>query len=402
MIYRILFRLFLQRIDAETAHAIASWGLRVAMATPGLGAAIARACAARDPQLNVVALGRRFPSPLGVAAGVDKDASWFEGLGALGFGYVEVGTVTALPQAGNPRPRIHRLLPERALLNRMGFPNNGAKAAADRLRRRTGQTIVGANVGKSKAVPVEDAGADYRTSVRDLATSADYVVINVSSPNTPGLRQLQAADLLRPLVRDVQSELTAAAVRMPILIKIGADLSNDQLDAVADLSLALGLDGIVAVNTTVDRSGLEASRLGVASIEGGGVSGAPLKARALEVLRHLYGRVGSDLVLISVGGIETADDAWQRILAGATLVQAYTGFIYGGPAWPRRVNRALARRVREAGRASIQDLVGAEVAPGDRERTNGTGPGSLLSDQPGVVPAGAEAKLIGPDAHLVP
>ena len=284
----------------------------------------------------------------------------------------------------------------------MGFPNNGAKAAADRLRRRTGQTIVGANVGKSKAVPVEDAGADYRTSVRDLATSADYVVINVSSPNTPGLRQLQAADLLRPLVRDVQSELTAAAVRMPILIKIGADLSNDQLDAVADLSLALGLDGIVAVNTTVDRSGLEASRLGVASIEGGGVSGAPLKARALEVLRHLYGRVGSDLVLISVGGIETADDAWQRILAGATLVQAYTGFIYGGPAWPRRVNRALARRVREAGRASIQDLVGAEVAPGDRERTNGTGPGSLLSDQPGVVPAGAEAKLIGPDAHLVP
>lgn len=395
MIYRTFFRLFLQRIDAELAHAAASWGLRAAMATPGLGAAIRRALAARDPRLDVVALGRRFPSPLGVAAGVDKNANWFESLGALGFGYVEVGTVTALSQEGNMRPRVHRLIPERALVNHMGFPNHGAKAVANRLRRRTGRTIVGVNVGKSRAVPVEDASADYRASVRELAPSADYVVINVSSPNTPGVRELQAVDLLRPLVRDVQSELEAAAVPVPILIKIGADLSNDQLDAVADLSVALKLDGIIAVNTTVDRGGLGASRHAAASIKGGGLSGAPLKARALQVLRRLYGRVGNDLVLVSVGGIETPDDAWQRILAGATLVQAHTGFIYGGPAWPRRMNRGLAQRVRDAGQASIQHFVGAETnASRDRECANGNGPGSPTSDAPADAQARPGAQVV--------
>lgn len=396
MIYRIFFRLFLQRIDAEVAHAIASRALRTATAIPGLGAAIRRVLAARDPRLDVGALGRRFPSPLGVAAGVDKDASWFESLGDIGFGYVEVGTVTALSQEGNPRPRVHRFVPERALLNQMGFPNPGAKVVAKRLRRRTGRTIVGVNVGKSRLVPVKDAGDDYRASVRELAPSADYIVINVSSPNTPGLREMQAVDLLLPLVRDVQSELEAGAARVPVLVKIGADLGDDQLDAVADLCLTLGLDGIVAVNTTVDRSGSAAFRDRAASIEGGGVSGAPLKARALHVLRHLYGRVGNDLVLISVGGIETPDDAWQRILAGATLVQAYTGFTYGGPAWPRRINRALARRVRDGGRASIQDFVGAEAnAPCRTERTNGTGPGSRLHRTGVRAPRGGDSRPPG-------
>jgi dihydroorotate dehydrogenase len=358
VIYRLLFRLVLRRVDPEVAHALASRGLRAATRMPRVGALIRRVFAPRDPRLEVRALGRTFPSPLGVAAGVDKDASWFEALGALGFGHVEVGTVTAVPQEGNPRPRVVRLIPDRALLNRMGFPNPGADVVAARLRRRTGRTIVGVNIGKSKAAPVEEAGDDYRASVRRLASLVDHLVLNVSSPNTPGLRDLQEAELLGPLVSDVRAELEAAGTRVPLLVKIGPDLADDRIDAIADLAAALRLDGIVAVNTTVDRSGLVSS----ASIEGGGVSGAPLKARSVEVLRRLYSRVGDDLVLISVGGIETPDDAWERILAGATLVQAYTGFVYGGPAWPRQINRALSRRVSRAGGKSIQDLVGTGAA----------------------------------------
>jgi dihydroorotate dehydrogenase len=395
VIYGLFFRLFLQRMDAELAHAIASRALRAATVIPGVGAMIRRVLAVRDTQLEVRALGLTFPSPLGVAAGVDKDASCLESLGALGFGYVEVGTVTALAQEGNPRPRVFRLASDRALLNKMGFPNPGADVVADRLRWRTGRTIVGVNVGKSKAAPMEDAGADYRASVRRLAPFSDYVVINVSSPNTPGVREMQAVDLLRRLVSDVRSELEASCTEVPILIKIGPDLTDDELDAVAELAVTLGLDGIVAVNTTVDRGGLVASRDAAASIDGGGISGAPLKTRALEVLKKLYARAGNDLVLISVGGIETPDDAWQRILAGATLVQTHTGFIYGGPAWPRRMNRVLTRRVREAGHSSIQELVGAGAdAPYTRKRTKGPGPGSLKSDGLDVMPANPEAKVV--------
>jgi dihydroorotate dehydrogenase len=276
----------------------------------------------------------------------------------------------------------------------MGFPNPGAEVVADRLRRRTGRTVVGVNIGKSKAAPVEHAGADYRASVRRLAPVSDYVVINVSSPNTPGVREMQAVDLLGALVSDVRSELEASGTEVPLLIKIGPDLSDEELDAVAELAVTLGLDGIVAVNTTVDRSGLVASRDAAASVDGGGVSGAPLKTRALEVLKRLYARVGDDLVLISVGGIETPDDAWERILAGATLVQAYTGFIYGGPAWPRRMNAALARRVHEAGRSSIQELVGAGVdARFDEKGSNGPAPQSPTSGGLDVMPASAEAKV---------
>jgi dihydroorotate dehydrogenase len=395
VIYRFFFRLFLQRIDAELAHAIASRALRTVTAIPGARAVTRRVFVVRNARLKVRALGLTFPSPVGVAAGVDKDASWFESLGVLGFGYVEVGTVTAVAQEGNPRPRVFRLAPDRALLNKMGFPNPGADVVADRLRRRAGRTIVGVNVGKSSVAPAEKVGADYRTSVRRLAPFSDYVVINVSSPNTPGLREMQAVDVLRPLVSDVRSELEASGTKVPILIKIGPDLSDAEVDAVAELAVTLRLDGIVAVNTTVDRSGLVASRDAAASIDGGGVSGPPLKTRALDVLTRLYARAGNDLVLISVGGIETPDDAWERILAGATLIQAHTGFVYGGPAWPRRMNRALTRRVRETGRSSIQDLVGAGVdAPSDGKCSNGSAPGSLPSDGLDVIPGSAEAKVV--------
>jgi dihydroorotate dehydrogenase len=300
-----------------------------------------------------------FPSPLGVAAGVDKGATWYEELGALGFGFVEVGTVTARPQRGERKPRIVRIPERRALINKMGFPNPGAAAVRKRLGKRTGTTIVGVNVGKSKLAPLDDAPADYGATVRALARSADYIVLNVSSPNTPRLREMQAASLLRPLVIEVQAELDALDARVPLLLKVSPDLHDDELDAIAGLALELGVDGIVAVNTTVSRAGLPPTTTpAVDRLDGGGLSGSPLKTRALEVLERLYARVGDELVLIAVGGIETPDDAWERIRAGATLIQANTGFVYGGPGWPAQMNRALRRRVHEAGASSIQDLVG--------------------------------------------
>jgi dihydroorotate dehydrogenase len=399
LIYRLLFRLVFQRIDAERTHALAARALRLAVGIPFIRAAMRRRLVPRDPALSVRALGLTLPSPLGVAAGVDKDASWFDGLGLLGFGYVEVGTVTARPQAGNPGRRVLRLPADRALLNRMGFPNAGAEAVGRRLERRlpgpgdegmdgrlddraapgiagvnareapltvgvnsrtAGSVIVGVNVGKSRAASLDEADADYRSAVRRLAPLCDYLVVNVSSPNTPGLRELQSLERLRSLLAAVRGELAEIGCERPLLVKIAPDVADDELDALADLALSLSLDGIVAVNTTVDRTVLTpASRAAAEQVEGGGVSGAPLRTRALEVLERLYARVGTNLVLISVGGIGTPEDAWQRILAGATLVQAYTGFVYGGPAWPASVNRELARRVRAAGKSSIQELVGA-------------------------------------------
>jgi dihydroorotate dehydrogenase len=356
LIYRFLFKAVLQRIPAEVAHTLAAEVLRVMTAIPGGRAALRRAFQAKDPSLQVEALGLTFPSPLGVAAGMDKSVNWFEGLGALGFGFVEVGTVTAQRQRGNPGVRVWRLIEDRAVLNRMGFPNPGARVAARRLRRRSGQTIVGANIGKSKAVPIEVAGPDYRASAYQLAPLADFLVLNVSSPNTPDLRQLQEAQPLRALIADVRDELRAVDAGVPLLLKIGPDLSNEEIDSIADLAVECKLDGIVATNTTIERDGLVSDP--ALWTHEGGISGAPLKARALAVLERLHERVANRLVLISVGGIETADDAWQRILAGATLVQAHTAFVYGGPLWPSRINRGLAERLRESGYSSLQDVVG--------------------------------------------
>lgn len=365
----------LRRLPAERAHRLALQALRLVAAVPGCAGWMRRRLGPRGSLLRVHALGLTFPGPLGVAAGLDKDARCFEQLGLLGFGHVEVGTVTALPQAGNPRPRIFRVVEDRALLNRMGFPNPGAREVAARLRRRRRRgrgegAIVGVNVGKSMSVPVSEAGTDYRASVRELAPLCDYLAINVSSPNTPGLREMQKADSLRSLLAQVRSELAATASRTPVLVKISPDVSDTEIDAIAELALELSLDGIVAVNTTTDRAVLSHPAK-LAAIEGGGVSGPPLRARALEVLRRLRERVGDSLVLVSVGGIATPEDAWERILAGATLVQAYSGFVYGGPRWPARVNRHLERRVREAGAASIQELIGAGVPPGGADAPPG-------------------------------
>ena len=359
-VYRILFKLVLERLDAETVHRLAGTAMGGVARLGFVRSWLERLLAPRDPALRVRALGLDFPSPLGVAAGLDKDGTWFDGLGALGFGSVEVGTVTARGQAGNPRPRISRLTGDRALVNSMGFPNPGAAVVAERLRRRRKQPIVGVNIGKTKAVAVEDVGADYASCAQQVADCTDYLVLNVSSPNTPGLRDMQATDQLAVLIDAVRGALPQDGPHVPLLIKIAPDLSDDEIDAIADLALGLEVDGIVAVNTTPDRSVL---RAGVQqAVSPGGISGAPLKGRAMEVLTRLRSRVGERVVLISVGGIETPADAFDRMAAGATLVQAYTALVYGGPLWPSRMNRGLSRLVREGGWSSITDVVGTTPA----------------------------------------
>jgi dihydroorotate dehydrogenase len=360
--YELLFSAVLRRIPAEAAHRLGFALIRAATAVPGASWLLRRLLVPADPVLRLHAFGRDLPGPLGLAAGFDKDAVGPDALGALGFDFVEVGTVTAQPQEGNPRPRLFRLAADRALVNRLGFNNAGAAAMAAQLRSRRNRgrsMLVGANIGKSRVVPESEAAADYAASARLLAPVADYLVLNVSSPNTPGLRNLQAVDQLWALVAAVRDATQTAGPRpVPLLVKIAPDLADEDVDAIADLAVELGLDGIIATNTTVSRGHLASPPAEVAAAGAGGLSGAPLKPRALHVLRRLRERVGDRLVLVASGGIETPEDAWERLEAGATLVQAYTGFIYGGPLWPRRIHRGLARRARDAGLGSIQQAVG--------------------------------------------
>jgi dihydroorotate dehydrogenase len=350
-VYRVIYAVLLRRVPPEAAHRAAFWLIRAAAEVPGLAWALRRALGPRDPSLRVRALGLDFPGPLGLAAGFDKDGEGVIGLAALGFSFIEVGTVTALPQPGNPRPRMFRFTDERALVNRMGFNNQGAALLAARLRAlraRPGfKPVIGVNIGKTKIVPEEAAVADYVTSARLVADVADYVVVNVSSPNTPGLRDLQAADKLRPILSGVRAALDEASPRrrVPLLVKIAPDLADPDVDAVADLALDLGLDGIIATNTTISRDGLLDSAA-VADAGPGGLSGAPLKGRSLEVLSRLHDRCGKRLTLIAAGGITTPADAEARLAAGATLLQAYTAFIYEGPLWPSNVQRGLSARLR--------------------------------------------------------
>lgn len=349
MLYRAIVQPLLFWLPAETAHRLVISVMRWLSRLPFGPALLASVYGKPDPALQIQLFGRTLASPVGLAAGLDKDAEAFEAFGALGFGSVEVGTLTAEAQPGNPKPRLFRLKHDHALINRMGFNNRGAEAAARSLgaARRRG-TLLGINIGKTKLVPAEGAVEDYVRSATLLGPFADYLVINVSSPNTPGLRDLQTVGLLRPIVVAVRQALDgcSASRRVPLLVKIAPDLADSDIDAVADLALELGLDGIVAVNTTVSRAGLTSDALEVSRAGAGGLSGPVLAARALEVLRRLRARVGDRLVLVSVGGVATADDAWARLEAGASLVQLYTALIYEGPGLLRRIHRGLLERLR--------------------------------------------------------
>ncbi len=360
--YRFLFRHFLSRLPAETAHHLGFGALRATTAVPGMRALVHGALAPRDPALAVKALGTTFAGPLGLAAGFDKNAQGADALAALGFAWVEIGTVTARPQPGNDKPRLFRLTADRAVVNRMGFNNDGAVLVAERLERSRPRAPIGVNIGKTKVVSEADAAEDYATSARLLAPFARYCVVNVSSPNTPNLRDLQRVEALRPILVAVRGALDEVRKdRVPLLVKIAPDLADADVDAVAALVLELGLEGIVATNTTIARSGLASSAAEIEACGAGGLSGAPLKRRALEVLARLYRATGGRVCLIGVGGIETADDAWERITHGATLLQLYTAFIYEGPLAANRIHRGLSARLRREGFASIAEVVGSAV-----------------------------------------
>lgn len=349
-----LIKSVLFRFPAERIHHLVFGLLKLLTLVPPLGAIVRRILGVNDPILGQEVLGRRFPGPLGLAAGFDKNAAAVDSWGAIGFGFSEVGTVTASPQPGNPTPRLFRLVEDRAILNRMGFNNHGAGNAANNLRRRRTNDPVGINIGKTKVVPAEDAVRDYVASATMLTGLADYMVVNVSSPNTPGLRDLQAVESLRPILVAVSDAAT-----IPVLVKIAPDLSDEDVDAVTDLVLELGLAGIVATNTTISREGLTTPAAQVEALGAGGISGAPVAARAREVLARIHARAGGRIVVVSVGGIETPEDVWDRIIHGAHLVQTYSGFIFAGTELIRGSNRLVARRLRQGGFSTLADAVGS-------------------------------------------
>lgn len=336
--FQLAFKLAFKSMDPEKAH-------ELAFAAIARGRFVSQVLSHGTSNPRTV-MGIEFPNAFGLAAGFDKNAKAVPGLLALGFGHVEIGTVTAQAQPGNPKPRLFRLLDDNAVINRMGFNNDGAVVVAKRLaalrKTKAGRNaVIGVNIGKTKIVPAEEAIADYVMSASLLAPYASYLVVNVSSPNTPGLRSLQAVEELRPLLVAVRG---ATGGNVPLLVKIAPDLANADVDDIADLGVELGLDGIIATNTTTDRpASLKTPRDVIEAAGAGGLSGPILKARSYEVLTRLRARVGDKLAIISVGGVTTSRDAQARLDAGADLVQGYTAFIYEGPFWPGRIARALAR-----------------------------------------------------------
>ena len=342
MLYDLLYKTILTRTDPERIHDACVGAIEVVSRVPLLRDAV-RQMWGRRPAFPVPSANqggpfvRPVPGLLGLAAGMDKEGQAVEGMDMLGFGFIEVGTLTASAQPGNERPRMWRHPQMRAIRNRMGFNSSGADEAARRLRAlrssvRGRSIVVGANIGKTKATALADAVADYRYSAGAVARWADYLVVNVSSPNTPGLRSLQSVSALRPILEAVREAGDAAARRhVPLLVKIAPDLADEDIDAVADLVTDMDLDGVVATNTTIDHD-----------LGEGGLSGAPLLPRSLEVVRRLRDRLGEGPIIIGVGGISSIMDAELMLDAGADLLQAYTAFVYNGPAWPGRINRALA------------------------------------------------------------
>ncbi|GAA2009262.1 quinone-dependent dihydroorotate dehydrogenase [Brevibacterium samyangense] len=356
MLYPIIFRTVLVRMDAERAHSLSFSALKALDAVPG-ARELVRAVFAHGTEDRAEVLGLDFPNRIGLAAGFDKTGTGVRAMAMLGFGHIEVGTVTAHAQPGNPKPRLFRLLDHEAILNRMGFNNPGSRQAAINLRKSRAKVdalperkrpVIGVNIGKTKIVPAEQAVEDYRTSARVLAPLADYLVINVSSPNTPGLRDLQSTEALRPIITAVREAADAVVENprstlghVPLLVKIAPDLADDDVLAVADLAVELGVDGLITTNTTIDRSVLTGADREKAEAEAGGISGRPLAPRALEVTRLVKNRVGDRLTVIGVGGIDSAEDAQARFDAGADLVQGYSAMIFRGPMWVRTLSAGL-------------------------------------------------------------
>ena len=294
-----------------------------------------------DPKLKKEVFGLTFPNPVGLAAGFDKDARWVDELADMGFGFIEIGTLTPKPQPGNPKPRLFRLPEDMGLINRMGFNNEGVEMAVRRLKKRKSKVIVGGNIGKNKTTPNDMAISDYLTCYRSLYPVVDYFVINVSSPNTPGLRELQEKEPLKQLLRSIMEENSNMPSPKPVLLKIAPDLNNEQLDDIVDIVNEVKIDGIIATNTTIARNGLVSDSVEIEKIGMGGLSGKPVKDRSTEVIGYIHEKSQGSIPVIAVGGIFSGQDALEKLEAGASLVQVYTGFIYEGPAIIKKINTFL-------------------------------------------------------------
>ncbi len=325
----------------ESIHHGVMRGLKIVNALPFGKNMLDAFCQPRNNGLERKLWGLTFRNPVGLAAGFDKDAKYLDELAHLGFGFVEIGTVTPLPQPGNDQPRLFRLPEDQALINRMGFNNEGARAAAKRLQKRPNNIIIGGNIGKNKLTPNEDAVSDYEKCFHTLFDGVDYFVVNVSSPNTPNLRALQEKEPLKQLLHHLQTLNAQKSRPKPILLKIAPDLTDEQLDDIVEIVQETGLAGIVATNTTISRNGLQTSQETLEQIGAGGLSGLPVKQRATEVIRYIHQRSGGKIPIIAVGGIFTAADAQEKLDAGASLVQVYTGFIYEGPAIVKKICAGL-------------------------------------------------------------
>lgn len=337
-----LIRKVLFRRDPEEVHYWAMAKLQTAYSNPLLRKMLRSMFTYKKPSLERTIWGITFPNPVGLAAGFDKDARWINELSCLGFGFVEIGTVTPLAQPGNPKPRLFRLPEDKAVINRMGFNNEGASAAAERLSKPHERIIVGGNIGKNKDTPNEQAIDDYEKAFIALYEVVDYFVVNVSSPNTPGLRALQDKEPLTRILNRLQVLNKEMGKNRPILLKIAPDLSIEQLDDIISLVTDTQIQGVVATNTTIDRSGLKSDATKVESIGAGGLSGKPLTNRSTEVVKYIHEKSGGSIKIIAAGGIFTAADAQEKLDAGASLVQVYTGFIYEGPAIASNICKALA------------------------------------------------------------
>lgn len=329
------------RLSPERAHYLAMDLLVLASKVPGVGWWMRRQAAKRNAGRAVTVAGLTFPNPVGLAAGFDKDARWLPALEMLGFGFVEIGTVTPRAQSGNPQPRLFRLKEDRGILNRMGFNNEGLYPAAGRLVRRPEGLVVGGNIGKNKITPNDKAEEDYLACVDALHAHVDYFVVNVSSPNTPGLRELQEKEPLSKLLRAVVARNQSHPGQRPVFLKIAPDLTDGQLDDIVDIVLKEKVDGVVATNTTISREGLKTSEEEVARMGAGGVSGVPVRARATEVVKHLAAKGQGRFPIIGVGGIDGPESAREKLEAGASLVQVYSGMIYEGPGLPARIVSGL-------------------------------------------------------------
>ncbi|WKN42517.1 quinone-dependent dihydroorotate dehydrogenase [Tunicatimonas pelagia] len=339
--YKSVLRPLLFLLKPEQAHKVTVGLLRVAMAIPPVRLLFQKALEVDSPSLTQNLFGLEFKNPVGLAAGFDKDAKLIDEMAALGFGFVEIGTLTPHPQAGNPQPRLFRLPQDSGLINRMGFNNGGIHEAAKRLARRKSDIIVGGNIGKNKTTPNENATDDYEQCFELLFPLVDYFTVNVSSPNTPDLRQLQEKEPLFNLLNHLKELNQKKEHPKPILLKIAPDLNESQLDDIIEICLTVPVDGIIATNTTISRESLQTNAETLQQIGAGGLSGSAIRQRSTEVIRYIHQKSGGKLPIIGVGGIGCPNDALEKLEAGASLVQIYTGYIYEGPALVRDINRSI-------------------------------------------------------------